>query len=466
MLHKTIAAISTPVGPGGIGIIRISGAGAKDTLVNIFKPYRGSNQHAGTDIEPRKVYYGFIVDPHTGDLVDEAIVFFMPGPKSYTREDVVEVQSHSGYVVLDQIFKIIIELGVDPAGPGEFTQRAFLNGRIDLGQAEAIIDKINAVSIAASQLASQQMTAGIGPKVALIIDAIRKLQARYEASIEFSGDDPTVNVECLAEQKAILLNQLVPEIKTMIQRQKETEIIRKGLHITISGIPNAGKSSLLNKLTERESAIVSEYPGTTRDVIRDYVSIDGLSVVLSDTAGIHTTDDPVENLGIKKAQEQIEAANIVLLVVEANRPLNEYETDWLHREVAEKTIVVINKIDLASAGQLDDLSLSLKGYSSIPVSAKSGQGIDRLKRVIFERLMIKDIDSVNAAAIPNLRQAQILRKVLIRIEDSITQSWGHTTADLEAGQLAEIAGLLTDISGDPEKVDIYDEIFSQFCIGK
>ena len=465
MLNPTIAGISTPLGPGAIGIIRISGPDARALVGKLFTPANFDHTKRFCDIiRERHIYYGFIKDPSSGILIDEAIVFFMGSPRSYTCEDVVEIQSHSGYVVLEQILQVIIKQGIRLAEPGEFTKRAFLNGRIDLGQAEAIIDKINAASTTASQLASQQMNGGLRAAIGAIIRQLTSLLVRYEALIDFSeyGD-----IDEDAERALYLsLAEILPALKSLITRQKETEIIKKGINITIAGVPNAGKSSLLNKITSRNTAIVSEYPGTTRDIIKDYISINGISANISDTAGIHDTDDPIERLGIERAQAQIQTADLILLVVEGTRQLNEYEKSWLVSEDREKVILVINKVDIANSEQVEGILRKSDTVRAVPVSAKSGQGIDILKRVIFDHLMIKDFDYVSDALIPNMRQGNLLEKVYDILSADAGSPEDGSWMELTAESLRNAIRLLEDVCGIHNDSDIYDDIFSQFCIGK
>ena len=469
MTKDTIAAIATPVGPGGIGIIRVSGPDAKALLSKIFISYghqQKRQMYSAQDIVPRRIYYGFIVDPETRDIIDEAIVFYMAGPKSYTREDVIEIQSHSGYIVLEQILQIIVQQGIEPAEPGDFTKRAFLNGRIDLGQAEAVIDKINASSIAASRLASQQMINGLDASIKEIMKKIGSLRAKYEAAIEFDHElEDDENIEIQNEKDGVIA-QILLQIDEFITRQKETEYLKRGIQISISGIPNAGKSSLLNQLTSKEAAIVSEYPGTTRDVVKEYISIEGISILVSDTAGIHSTEDPIEKMGIERALGQIDSANIVLLVVEGNRELNNYEKNLIENSGKDKTVVVINKIDISKKTQIDNIRRALGNIPNVAVSAKKGDGIDRLKRIIFKQIMVKDVDYANNAVIPNVRQGKILRDVKVCLEKLYQAEDGIVDSYIIADKLGEINTLLKNIAGDGSIPDLYDEIFSQFCIGK
>ena len=333
----------------------------------------------------------------------------MKGPKSFTREDVVEFHSHSGFVVLDRILHAVVDAGADLSGPGEFSKRAFLNGRIDLTQAEAVLDLINAPCETAVQMASRQVAGGLREVIEALTATIAKLQAVCEANIEFyeSVEDDQAR---LTVQEA-LSNSVLPEITKLIKRQKDTAIFKEGVLLAIAGAPNVGKSSLLNRLVERETAIVSEVPGTTRDIVRDYFSINGVPVVICDTAGIHDTQDPVECLGIKKAHDHFRRADIVLLVLEATRTLNDFEKKLIEELKYTRMIAVINKADIADDDVVADTQEKTKSIPHIQVSAKSGIGVAGLKNVMFNDLVSgKDIGN-HAGVTPNLRQRKILERI-------------------------------------------------------
>ena len=469
MTKQTIAAIATPLGPGGIGIVRISGPSSYEILLRLFKRHQhdcdaGSHFFPEGSICSHRVYYGNILEPGNGAIIDEVLVLYMKGPKSYTREDVVEIHSHSGFVVLDRILSAVIDSGALLAGPGDFTKRAFLSGRIDLSQAEAIIDLINAPCETAANMASQQISGGIRDVVENLTTTLRALQARCEARIEFSEVDTDKNPVfgvCNDVQQSIL-----PIISNLIQRQKEKAIYREGLHLAIAGSPNVGKSSLLNKLVEREAAIVSEVPGTTRDIVREYLSINGVPVVLCDTAGIHESQDPVECIGIEKAREQIHRSDMVLLVLDATRRFNSFEKKLLEEVKKYKCIVVINKEDLVEGSAIRKIEKKLGNSTFVRVSAKYGSHIDLLKELIFKDIVLGNAFDEGSGVTPNLRQRKLLEKAKDELQELAGSDGERLSIDLVAAMLNNAIDYLGMLSGKREQADLYDHIFSQFCIGK
>ncbi|MCB2145050.1 MAG: tRNA uridine-5-carboxymethylaminomethyl(34) synthesis GTPase MnmE [Deltaproteobacteria bacterium] len=469
MINDTIAAISTPLGPGGIGIVRISGSGAFSIMKKLF--VRGKYGEIGKPshelrLSSHFVYYGHLIDPKTDTIIDEILAIFMKAPKSFTREDVVEFHSHSGFVVLDRILSVIVDNGAVLAGPGEFTKRAFLNGRIDLTQAEAVIELINAPCETAVQLASCQVAGGLRDVLDGVSGSITSLVAKCESSIEFYEGSELDHENDLRNIQRTLRQSILPNLSTLIQRQKDTAIFKEGVLLAIAGAPNVGKSSLLNRLVEKETAIVSEVPGTTRDVVREYFSINGVPVVICDTAGIHDTNDPIERIGIKKARDHFHQADLVLLVLEATRKLNDFEEKLVQELGNLKTIVVINKDDLAE----DDMDLSnqkqIAGMPHIRVSAKIGTGISELKGLIFKDLVSSKSVFSQEHVTPNLRQRKILEKIVQAIERCLLAIDSHPSPDVVSEMLNNVLLLLADVSGKRNKEDLYDHIFSQFCVGK
>ena len=360
MDQSTIAAISTPVGPGGIGILRISGPNAYTILERLFVRVRRQRHPSGRSPSgtpaylSHRVYYGHIVDPEQGVPIDEVLVIYMQAPNSFTREDVVEIQSHSGYVVLDRLLNAVLDSGAVLSEPGEFTKRAFLHGRIDLTQAEAVIDLINAPCEAAVQMANRQMAGMLKRQVEAILAAAMQVRAHLEADLEFAATE-TVQISPGIVLERLQRDVLAP-IERLIQSHQETAIYRDGVTLSIIGVPNVGKSSLLNRLVQKETAIVSEIPGTTRDLIREYVSINGIPVVVCDTAGLHDSDDPIECIGIQKAQDQIERSDILLFVIDATRPLSQNEEKLIDKFKKMKTLFLINKTDIAEQAMISRLN--------------------------------------------------------------------------------------------------------------
>jgi tRNA modification GTPase len=469
MIRNTIAAISTPLGPGGIGVVRISGPLAYTIMKRLFVHKKSRSNQTGRFSEEVRfsshfVYYGHLVEPGHENIIDEVLAIYMKGPKSFTREDVVEFHSHSGFVVLDRILHAVVDAGADLSGSGEFSKRAFLSGRIDLTQAEAVLDLINAPCETAVQMASRQMAGGLREVIEVLTATIVKLQAACEANIEFFESDEDDRARLTVQET--LSNSVFPEITELIKRQKDTAIFKEGVLLAIAGAPNVGKSSLLNRLVERETAIVSEVPGTTRDIVRDYISINGVPVVVCDTAGIHDTQDPVECLGIKKARDHFRRADIVLLVLEAARKLNDFEKKLIEELKYTRMIAIINKADIADDDAVADTQQKTTSIPHIQVSAKTGFGVSALKEMIFNDLVSgKDIGHL-AGATPNLRQRILLERIVQALQRCIAAAETEQSLDVISGLLNDILHLLDDISGNRKKEDLYDHIFSQFCIGK
>lgn len=469
MHYPTIAAISTPVGPGGIGIVRISGPAAYSILRRVFKPKNNHREgRPGEALEQpflsHRVYYGFLIDPVSGTPIDEVLAIYMKGPKSFTREDVVEVQSHSGYVLLNRILGILIDNGASLADPGDFTKRAFLNGRIDLTQAEAVIDLINAPSETAAQLACQQVAGGIKDAVAELVDALTALQAGCEAQIEFFEEIRSDNGLTALSTK--IDESILPTIDGLIQREKDAAIYRDGIKLAILGLPNVGKSSLLNVLVERDAAIVSSLPGTTRDIIREHISINGIPVVACDTAGIQESADPVERIGIQKAKDQLVGADIVLMVLDGSRALQPGDERLVDEARAFNTILVINKDDVAIESVLSFVRQRFSELSQIRISAATRSGIERLKEMIFRRLVNGNRHGFSDWVSPNRRQRQILEQAREELNRLIESCHHHQDVEQVSGRLAQVCRRLEEISGNRGNADLYDYIFSQFCVGK
>ena len=463
MNNRTIAAISTPLGPGGVGILRISGPQSLPILKKIFVP---RNNKKKSTIRSHHIYYGHIREINAGRIIDEVLTFYMKSPNSYTREDVVEIQSHSGYVILDRLLSNIIDAGAELANPGEFTQRAFLNGRIDLSQAEAIIDLINAPCETAANIAINQASGGIKAKIKTLIDFVIELQGKCEAFIEFGESYQLEISNTLNEVHGAMENALLPQIIEMIRNQKANAVFFDGLLMTIAGVPNVGKSSLLNQLVEKEIAIVSEIPGTTRDVIREFYSINGIPVTLCDTAGLHDTNDPVECIGIDKAHDHIERSELLLFVVEATRPLNAFEEQFLEDKKNKRIIVILNKDDIADTEALNRIKQKIDAFNFITVSAKTGHGIADLKAMIFNTLISQTDDAIFSGVTPNLRQRKILEKIEKLMRMGGESGKNHLSVELFAENLGCIRRLFEEIIGTKTNEDIYDYIFKQFCVGK
>lgn len=469
MRNQTIAAISTPLGPGGIGIIRISGPDALRILKTVFiRKKRGLPKKISSPEEPHFVshfvYYGSLLHPLSKKMLDEVLVIYMKAPKSFTREDVVEIHSHSGFVVLDRVLSAVIDAGAMIADPGEFTRRAFINGRIDLSQAEAILDLINAPCETAAVIASKQVTGGFKKSIQKLSRTVLDLQAKCEATIEFPEDVDEKRLS--VDIQRTLEKTVLKEIRSLVAKQRDAAVFKEGLHLSICGVPNVGKSSLLNKLVDRETAIVSELPGTTRDVVREFISIRGVPVVVYDTAGIHDSIDPVETLGIEKAKEQMGQSDLVLWVLDGSRKASEDEKRMIQGQDPGKTIVVVNKMDVSNKSSVVAIKNDFSSVPCIAISAKFGQNIDSLKTLIFKKTMLEEDPAGWDFVSPNVRQRKLLEKILLEAAPFSEKATTEMSIDVVSDRLAAMIRLLEQISGDRQQEDLYDSIFSQFCIGK
>ncbi|WP_319522739.1 tRNA uridine-5-carboxymethylaminomethyl(34) synthesis GTPase MnmE [uncultured Desulfosarcina sp.] len=459
MNSSTIAAISTPVGPGGIGIIRISGPESLNILKRVF--VRESND---AEFYSHRVYYGKIFDPKKGLLIDEALAIFMQAPKSFTREDVVELQSHSGFVVLDRILSAVLDSGASLAEAGEFTKRAFLNGRIDLSQAEAVIDMISAPCEAAVHIASQQMSGLLKESVEDIRSALMGLRTRIEAKLEFFEEGSTSEDQDFVLKS--IKREILPKIEKLIQNQKDSAIYRDGILLSIAGLPNVGKSSLLNQLVQKETAIVSEVPGTTRDIVREYLTIQGVPIVLCDTAGLHDSIDPVECLGIERTRNQIQQSDTILFVIDASRPLMDEEKRLIESLKTKRTFFLLNKIDISDKNRVDALKTQIQQDKVVTISAKTGEGIDALKDMLFRGIVESDFVKHHEVGIPNIRQRKLLEKAAEKLKRCNREIVKGISEDMVSEGLKEVVAIMENIIGSRDREDLYDTIFSQFCIGK
>ncbi len=454
-LEDTIAAISTPAGEGGIGVIRISGSASLSILKAVFKrKYDGGFQS-------HRFYYGDIVSPQTTTTIDEALAVYMQAPRSFTREDVVEIQCHSGTLIIQQVLAVILLCGARLADPGEFTRRAFLNGRIDLLQAEAIIDMIRAKTDTAVAVARQQSDGSLSAALFKVRDLIRRALALVEAYVDFPEDDMVAkDADCLRQQ----INDSLSIISDLVATFDEGRVIREGVSVLIAGKPNVGKSSLLNTLLKEKRAIVTAIPGTTRDLIEEVVNIDGLPVKLLDTAGICTSEDTVEREGIALALGRIASADLVLYVLDASRSFDADDQFVAESIKQSKIIIVLNKSDLASEIRLPS---SLLSYPAIAISTLSLTGIEQLKhQIALTFLHGKAVDSRELILLSKSRHRDTLLRVKILLSDFIEHCAIPLPDELLALDLRDALDVLGQVTGETTPDDILNLIFEQFCVGK
>ncbi|MGA8180890.1 MAG: tRNA uridine-5-carboxymethylaminomethyl(34) synthesis GTPase MnmE [Desulfobacterales bacterium] len=471
MERDTIAAVATPFGTGGIGIIKISGRDAFSIAKAIFQrsravPHGASDAPCDHDcfLKSHRLYYGHIVHSGTQKVLDEVLLAPMKAPLTYTREDVVEINTHSGPVVLALILDLVLKTGARLAEPGEFTKRAYLNGRIDLTQAEAVIDIINSRTEKSLEIAAAQMKGGLKRRVASIRSALLNILAEIEAAIDFPediGDD--------VDEKSIINRveqNVIVELSNLVERYENGHFLRDGFKMMVVGRPNVGKSSLMNRLIQEDRAIVTPIPGTTRDVIEETLNIRGIPFIIADSAGLHESQDPVEIIGMEKTLDYLRESDLILFMIDANDPFTQ-EDQKIYQTINDKRVIlVVNKIDLVK----DDFELKVPvAWEKMPVSRVSalyGNGMDTLKDVIAQRTLGDAPLEVKDTVIPNLRHKNALLKSLelsISARDEIRKG---TSFELIAIDVQEALDRLDEVVGTTVKKDIVDHIFSRFCIGK
>lgn len=456
----TIAAISTAVGEAGIGIVRISGKNALSIANAIFK---GNKVEGLSKDLNRKLVYGHIIDKKNDQLIDEVLISFMKGPHTYTREDMVEVYCHGGIISVRKVLDLILSNGARLAEPGEFTKRAFLNGRLDLSQAEAIVDMIRAKTDKSFEASLEQLEGSLSRKINEIRNILLEMIAHVEVSIDFPDEDiEEVTYEDLEKSG----NKVKEEIENLLSTADRGKILRDGLNTVILGKPNVGKSSLLNAILRENRAIVTDIPGTTRDIIEEYVNIDGIPLRIIDTAGIRNTEDLVEQIGVDKARETVEKADLVIAVFDVSRELSDEDYEIIQLIKHKKSIVLLNKTDLPSKYSLTDLLYFLKDKEIIKTSITSNIGVDLLEKSIKSMFYSGDVEIYSDAIITNVRHKNQLVKALENIKEALEDIRGNVPIDCIEVDLKNCWENLGEISGDTIHEDILDKIFAEFCIGK
>jgi tRNA modification GTPase len=448
----TIAAISTPPGEAGVGIVRLSGPGALEVAGRIFFSPKGRKPRS------HRVVYGFVRDPETGEQVDEVLLNFMRAPHSYTREDVVEINCHGGVFPMRRVLELTLRHGARLAGPGEFTKRAFLNGRLDLAQAEAVLDLIRAKTEASERIALEQLRGALSGRINSLRERVLGVCAHVEAYIDFPEED--IETGSMEEMKK-LVREVMDEAASLSGSFDEGRIFREGVKTAIVGRPNVGKSSLLNALLLRDRAIVTEMPGTTRDVIEECLNIKGLPLVVMDTAGIREAHDMAEAEGVRRSLMAIEDADLVIVVLDGNVPLNDEDGGLIGRVKEKNSIIAVNKSDLLPA--LEDLSGL--GLDAVRVSAKTGEGIDELKELVFGSCIKTPAALGDGVMVTNLRHKEAL-DASARFLGAALEAFDTRPVEIISMELREALDRLGEIVGHVTTEDILDRIFSEFCIGK
>ena len=456
-MEDTIAAIATAPGEGGIGIIRISGENSKSVLEKIFKPANPAS------LENRKMAYGNIVDPTTEKIVDEVLCVYMKSPKTYTMEDVVEINCHGGMVPLRKTLELVLSNGARIAEPGEFTKRAFLNGRLDLSQAEAVIDLIKAKTDRTFDVALNQLEGVFSGT----IKEIRKKLVDILVSLTVNIDYPDEDIEQITYEKLGLdLSNVLDDIEKLLSSADTGRIIREGLAVSIIGKPNVGKSSLMNSLLKETRAIVTEIPGTTRDTIEENISIKGIPVKLTDTAGIRETSDVIEKIGIEKSKESFNQADLVIFILDSSRELEDEDLEIMDLINPEKTIILLNKIDLIQKIKKEEILEKMPGVTLIETSMAKRMGIDEIEKKIVDLVYGGKISQNNNVMVTNVRHKDILEKSRQSISDAINMINLHEALEFIEIDVNSAYESLGEIIGETVQDDIINEVFARFCLGK
>lgn len=453
----TIAAIATPLGESGIGVIRISGSKAYDVGDAIFQSKSSLPLAQRRD---RSIQYGLIVDDD-GKAVDEVILLIMKGPRSYTAEDVLEIQCHGGRQSLSEILGLVLRHGARLANPGEFTQRAFVNGRIDLAQAEAVMDVIQAKSAQGLTSAVSQLEGRLSRVVGDMRLHLTDFITRLEVTVDYPEEDLE---EIEVPDIAGAIREMEQRLDAMLAESKSGRMMRDGVMAAIAGTPNAGKSSLLNRFLETERAIVTDVPGTTRDVIEEWISIQGVPICLVDTAGIRSTDDTVEQIGVRRAKEYMERADIILVVVDQSRPLQEEDRQILETARGRQALIVLNKEDLQPAFETEELQSY--GLPLLSISASTGAGMGELKDAMLSLALQQGLTAAQSALLANTRHIELVRQSREALQRALDTIEAGMPVDCAIVDIREAWELLGSITGDTVHDDIIEEIFSRFCLGK
>lgn len=454
----TIAAISTPLGEGGISIIRVSGNNAINIVNNIFIPKNGNSI---LNIKPYTMQYGNIVELQGKELIDEVIVSYMKAPRSYTAEDTIEINCHGGIFSTNRVLEEVLKAGARIAEPGEFTKRAFLNGRIDISQAEAVMDIITSKTDISMRSSVMQSEGKLSKYINILRDKLLELIAHIEATVDYPEDD----LEELTSLNIITkLNDMILNIENLINTADEGKIIREGLNTAIVGKPNVGKSSLLNALLEEKRSIVTDIEGTTRDVIEEYINIGGIPIKIIDTAGIRKTDDIVEKIGVENSIKKINEADLVIFILDASRELDDKDLEIVKHINDKKCIIILNKLDLPRKIKDDDFKLISSKYI-IDMSTKTGLGIDELKKLIKKMFFNEEIKK-GSLVITNMRHKDALIKAKSNCMDAINALRDTSAIDLASIDIRNAWYNLGQITGETLEEDLIEKIFKDFCLGK
>lgn len=457
MEMDTITAISTPMGEGAISIVRLSG---KRAVSGTMELYRGADLNV---VDSHTIHYGTIVDPGTNELAEEVMVSVMRAPKTFTREDVVEINCHGGITAVKRILQMVLDQGIRLAEPGEFTKRAFLNGRIDLSQAEAVMDVIRAKTDKAMNVAMKQMDGKLSNLIRKYRQTLLETVAHVEVNIDYPEYDAEEISEEIMQQKT---NEVHANITELLDVAKQGKILREGISTAIIGRPNVGKSSLLNSFVQENKAIVTEVPGTTRDMIEEYVNVRGVPLKLVDTAGIRDTEDIVEKMGVDRSRKVLEASDLILFVLNYNEALTDDDKKLFEAVQGLEYVVIINKTDLEGHLDLEEVKQLAGDHVIVQTALISDAGMDTLESAISDLFFSGDVENQDLTYVSNARHIQLLKDTKRALEDAMEALEMGMPLDIIQIDITRAWELLGEIVGDTASDALIDQLFSQFCLGK
>ncbi|XJS10666.1 tRNA uridine-5-carboxymethylaminomethyl(34) synthesis GTPase MnmE [Aerococcaceae bacterium WGS1372] len=454
----TIAAIATALGESAIGIVRLSGDESVEIANRVFK---GRNLEK---VDSHTIHYGHIVDPKTGKVIDEVMVTVMKAPRSYTTEDSVEINSHGGIMAIQRVLEVVLDNGARLAEPGEFSKRAFLNGRIDLSQAEAVMDLIQAKTDKAMDASMNQLQGSLSTKIRELRQEMLNTLAQVEVTIDYPEYDDVEEMS-LQQLKETAIH-VKDQVQGILRQAQHGKLFRDGINTAIVGRPNVGKSSLLNRLTGLEKAIVTDIEGTTRDMIEEYVNVRGVPLHLVDTAGIRQTDEVVEQIGVERSRKAMDQADLVILILNQAQDLQPVDIELLELTKDRNRIVVLNKQDLERQLKAEDLAAYIDGAELISTSMLEESGIDELEAQIEKRFFSGEIKSTDVNYLLNTRHTTLLRQAITALDEVIDSTEMMLLVDLIQMDFTRAWDLLGEVTGDSVQDELLDKLFSQFCLGK
>ncbi|MBU7229000.1 tRNA uridine-5-carboxymethylaminomethyl(34) synthesis GTPase MnmE [Staphylococcus pseudintermedius] len=455
----TITSISTPMGEGAIGIVRLSGHDAVEIADKLYK-----GKHLLKDVPTHTINYGHIIDPETEEVVEEVMVSVLRAPRTFTREDIVEINCHGGILTINRVLELTMTYGARMAEPGEYTKRAFLNGRIDLSQAEAVMDFIRSKTDRASKVAMNQIEGRLSDLIKRQRQSILEILAQVEVNIDYPEYDDVedATTEFLLERS----QEIKQEIQKLLDTGVQGKIMREGLSTVIVGKPNVGKSSMLNNLIQDNKAIVTEVAGTTRDVLEEYVNVRGVPLRLVDTAGIRETEDIVERIGVERSRKALSEADLILFVLNYNEPLTEDDRKLYEVIKNEDAIIIINKTDLEQRLDLAEVETMVGDMPIIQTSMLQQQGIDELEIQIRDLFFGGEVQSQDMTYVSNSRHISLLKQAKNAIQDAIDAAEMGVPMDMVQIDLTRTWEILGEIIGESASEELIDQLFSQFCLGK